>query len=50
MGNVRDLNIKNRTYYYIDDMIDIRMFELNLLKIDKSPKKTSIFIILVTSR
>ena len=35
MGNVKDLNIKNRTYYYFDDMIDIRKFESNLLKIDK---------------
>ena len=35
MGEVRDLNIKNRTYYYFDDMIDIRKFESNLLKIDK---------------
>ena len=35
MGDVRDLNIKNRTYYYFDDIIDIRKFESNLLKIDK---------------
>ena len=35
MGNVKDLNIKNRTYYYFDDMFDIRKFEPNLLKIDK---------------
>ena len=34
MGNVKDLNIKNRTYYYFDDMIDIRKFESNLLKTD----------------
>ena len=35
MGEVRDLNIKNRTYYYFDDMIDIKKFESNLLKIYK---------------
>ena len=34
MGNVRDLNIKNRTYYF-DDIIDIKKFEPNFLKIDK---------------
>ena len=34
MGKVKDLNIKNRTYYF-DYMIDIRKFEPNLLKIDK---------------
>ena len=39
MGEVRDHNIKNRTYYYFDDMIDIKTFELNLLKIDKKPYK-----------
>ena len=35
MGEVKELNIKNRTYYYFDDMIDIRKFESNLLKINK---------------
>ena len=35
MREVKELNIKNRTYYYFDDMIDIRNFESNLLKIDK---------------
>ena len=31
MGKVKELNIKNRTYYYFDAIIDIK----NLLKIDK---------------
>ena len=35
MGNVKDFNIKNRKYYYFDDIIDIRKFESNLLKTDK---------------
>ena len=35
MEKVEDLNIKNQTYYYFDDIIDIRKFESNLLKIDK---------------
>ena len=35
MGEVKELNIKNRTYYYFDDMIDIRKSESNLLKINK---------------
>ena len=35
MGEVKELNIKNRTYYYFDDMIDIRNFHSNLLKTDK---------------
>ena len=35
MGKVRDLNIKSRTYYYFNNIIDIKRFEPNLLKIDK---------------
>ena len=35
MGKVRDLNIKSRTYYYFNNIIDIKKFEPNLLKIDK---------------
>ena len=26
MGETKELNIKNRTYYFFDDMIDIRNF------------------------
>ena len=39
MGKVKELNIKNQTYYFLDDMIDIKNFHLNLLKIDKKPCK-----------
>ena len=39
MGDVKELNIKNRTYYYYDDMIDIRNSHSNLLKIDKKSHK-----------
>ena len=39
MGNVKQLNIKNQMYYFFDDMIDIRNFHSNLLKIDKKPYK-----------
>ena len=35
MGEVKELNIKNQTYYFFNDMIDIRNFQSNLLKIDK---------------
>ena len=35
MGSVKELNIKNQTYYFYNDMIDIRNFHSNLLKIDK---------------
>ena len=35
MGQVKELNIKNQTYYFFDDIIDIKHFHSNLLKIDK---------------
>ena len=35
MGQVKEINIKNQTYYFFDDMIDIKNFHSNLLKIDK---------------
>ena len=35
MGEVKKLNIKNRTYYFFDDIIDIKHFHSNLLEIDK---------------
>ena len=39
MGEIKELNIKNQTYYFFNDMIDIRNFQSNLLKIDKKPYK-----------
>ena len=35
MGHVKKLNMKNKTYYFFDDMIDIINFHSSLLKIDK---------------
>ena len=35
MGETKELNIKNRTYYFYNDIIDIKNFHSNLLKIDK---------------
>ena len=39
MGKTKELNIKNQTYYFYNDLIDIRNFWSNLLKIDKKPYK-----------
>ena len=39
MGEVKEINIKNQSYYFFDDMIDIKNFHSNLLKIDKKPYK-----------
>ena len=39
MGQVKELNIKNQTYDFFDDIIDIKDFHWNLLKIDKKLHK-----------
>ena len=39
MGNIKEINIKNQTYYFFNDMINIEDFDSNLLKIDKKPFK-----------
>ena len=39
MGEVKQINIKNRTYYFYKDMINIKYFESKLLKIDKKSYK-----------
>ena len=39
MEEVKQINIKNRSYYFYNDMIDLKDFEPNLLKIDKKHYK-----------
>ena len=39
MGNIKEINIKNQTYYFFDDMINIKDFDPSLLKIDKKSFK-----------
>ena len=39
MGNIKEINIKNRTYYFFDEMINIKNFDSNLLKVDKKSYK-----------
>ena len=39
MGEIKQINIKNRTYYFYNDIIDLENFESNLLKIDKKSYK-----------
>ena len=40
MGEVKQIEIKNRTYYLYNDMINLQDFESNLLKIDKKSYKS----------
>ena len=46
MGEAKQINIKNRTYYFYNDTIDLKNFDAKLLKIDKkSYKNLDIFYI-----
>ena len=35
MGNIKQIDIINRTYYFFNDMINIKDFDSSLIKIDK---------------
>ena len=35
MGTIKQTDIKNRTYYFYNNMIDIKTFNSDLLKIDR---------------
>ena len=35
MGEVRQINVKTRTYYFYNDIIDLKNFDARLLKVDK---------------
>ena len=39
MGEVKQIEIKNRTYYFYNDMINLKNFDSNQLKIDKKHYK-----------
>ena len=39
MGLVKQINIKNRTYYFCNTKINVKNFEPNLLKIDRKSNK-----------
>ena len=35
MGKIKQINIKNGTYYFYNDQIDLKDFDARLLKIEK---------------
>ena len=39
MEEVKQIDIKNRTYYFYNDIIDLKDFDARLLKIDKKSYK-----------
>ena len=50
MESIKKINIKNPTYYLFNDIIIIKNFDSNLLKIDKNLHRKLIFITLDTSQ
>ena len=47
MEKIRQINIKNRTYYFYNDQINLEDFDASMLKIDKKITKKLTFISLV---
>ena len=39
MGKVKQIDIKNRTYYFYNDQINLKNFDASLLKVDKKDYK-----------
>ena len=39
MGKVKQINIKNRAYYFYNDQINLKDFDASLLKVDKKDYK-----------
>ena len=43
MGETKQIDIKNRTYYFYNEIIDLKDFDARLLKIYKKSYNTSVF-------
>ena len=39
MGTIKEINIKNQTYYFYNDFIDLKIFDSQNLKLDKKTYK-----------
>ena len=39
MDTIKQINFKDRTYYFYNDIIDLENFDVGLLKIDKKSYK-----------
>ena len=39
MGVIKQIDVKNRTYYFYNDVIDLKDFDAGLLKIDEKSYK-----------
>ena len=47
MREIKQINIKSRTYYFYNDIIDLDKFDGSKIKVDKKILMTLVFIILV---
>ena len=47
MRKIRQINIKNRTYYFYNNQVNLEDFDASLLEVDKKITKTLTFITLV---
>ena len=47
METIKQINIKNRTYYFYNDIIDLDEFDESKIKLIKKTLMTLMFIILV---
>ena len=46
MREIKQINIKNQTYYFYNDVIDLHEFDGSKIKVDKKILMTLVFIIL----
>ena len=44
MGEIKQINIKSRTYYFYNEIIDLKIFNAGLLKINKKSYKNSGYV------
>ena len=49
METTKEINIKNRTYYFYNDIINLGEFDESKIRVDKKDFMTQIFIILAMS-
>ena len=47
MVKIRQINIKNRTYYFYNDQINLKDFDASMLKLDKKNAERLTFVSLV---
>ena len=46
MGEIKQINIKNRTYYFYNDIINLDKFDGSKVKVDRKNFNDIVFIIL----